>query len=236
MRPPIAFIVGYGPGVGAAVARRLKNDGFFVAVASRRVKPGPDTSDPHDYDLGIRLDMAKPEDVGPAFSEVEEELGRPPSLVVYNAAAYAGAPGGRSDPLSLSFNDFQYGVSVTGINAFQVAKYANAGFDRLSQTLSSDAPKAFVAVGNVLPWYSMPQALGSSAGKRVLANIVEASASAYGPLGKRFYYAYEVNSKGGPVRSPDPATHADVISQLYKQKDQGQWDVRFAKGLENQTP
>ncbi|KAG8853770.1 hypothetical protein FRB96_008025 [Tulasnella sp. 330] len=229
MRPPIAFIVGYGPGIGAAVARKLKQEGFFVAVASRSVKPHADVANSNEYDVGIKLDMSKPDDVGSAFETIEEELGGPPSLVVYNVAAFTGAPGGRDDPLSLDFKAFQSDTAVTGSNAFQVAKYANAGFDQLAEELS-DAPRTFIAVGNLLPWYNMPQALGLSVGKRILANIVEASASAYGPVGKRFYYAYEVSNKGGPVRTPDPVTHANVFYRLHKEKEQGRWDVRFVKG------
>lgn len=96
-------------------------------------------------------------------------------------AAFAMAPGGRADPLSLSFNDFAFGATVSGVNAFEVAKHANAGFDKLGD----GAPRAFIATGNVLPWTLSPAVLGLSAGKRVLANIMEACASSYGPLGKR---------------------------------------------------
>lgn len=46
----------------------------------------------------------------------------------------------------------------------------------------------------------------------------------------RFYFASEVSSTGGPVRSPDPASHAEVFYELVKQQEQGDWDVRFAKG------
>ncbi|KAG8853772.1 hypothetical protein FRB96_008027 [Tulasnella sp. 330] len=229
MARPIAFIVGYGPGIGAAVAKKFKQEGFSVAVASRNVKPGANTSDTKEYDVGIRLDMSKPDDVGAAFGEVEKELGGPPSLVVYSPASFTGAPGGRDDPLSVDFKAFQSDIAVSGTNAFQVAKYANAGFDRLSKELS-DAPRTFIAVGNLLPWYNMLQGLGLSAGKRVLANIVEASAGAYGPVGKRFYYAYEVSDKGGPAIPPDPVTHADVFYQLHQGKEQCRWDVRFVKG------
>ncbi|KAG8903481.1 hypothetical protein FRB99_003224 [Tulasnella sp. 403] len=220
----VAFIIGYGPGVGSAVARKFREKGFNIAVAHRKA-----TSDDESY-LNIKLDMARPEEVGHAFSLVESKYG-PASVVVFNVSAFAAAPGGRSDPLSLDFKDFAYGTSVGGVNAFQVAKFANFGFDKLGPEAGL---KTFVATGNVMPWRSasFPDILGLSSGKKVLANIVEACAGAYGPLGKRFYYASEVTPKGGPVRKPDPDTHASVYHRLHQQDGQGPWDVRFTKGGE----
>lgn len=202
----MAFIVGFGPGIGSAVAKKLRGEGFKVGVASRTVKSTPDDAESEGYDHGVKLDMEKPDDVGRAFAEVEDQLGAPPSVVVYNGeprlilicasnaeaserrdpavAASVMAPGGRADPLSLSFKDFAHGTSVSGVNAFEVAKHANLGFDKIAET-SPGAPRAFIATGNALPWVLAPQYISLSAGKRVLANIVEASANAYGAAGKR---------------------------------------------------
>lgn len=87
--------------------------------------------------------------------------------------------------MSSDFKAFQSDASVTGVNAFQVAKLANAGFDQLAKE-TSDVSRTFIAVGNLCPWVSLPSVLGLSAGKRVLANVVEAAAGAYGPAGKRY--------------------------------------------------
>ncbi len=83
----------------------------------------------------------------------------------------------------MSFEDFQYGASVSGVNAYEVAKYANLGFDKLPHK----TPRTFIATGNALPWIQppLPHVLGLSSGKKVLANIVESCAIAYGPVGKR---------------------------------------------------
>lgn len=88
MRIPVAFIVGYGPGVGAAVARKLKAEGFSVAVGSRTVKRKPEGDAAKDYDVGIRLDMAQTDEVKRAFEHIEQKLGEPPSFVVYNGQCF----------------------------------------------------------------------------------------------------------------------------------------------------
>lgn len=46
----------------------------------------------------------------------------------------------------------------------------------------------------------------------------------------RFYYAHEVTAEGKGVFPPDAASHAKVFYDLYKQKEQGDWEVRFITG------
>ncbi|KAG8923309.1 hypothetical protein FRC00_006406 [Tulasnella sp. 408] len=223
----VAFVIGFGKGVGSAVAAKFKSEGFSVAVASRSLIPG-DVEKEHGY-LGVKLDVSHSDQVAAGFARVEKALG-PANVVVYNASAFASAPGGRADPLSLPADDFLQGVSVGGAGAYYVAHHANSGFTRL-ETASDLPPRMFIATGNALPWVQppLPHLLGLSSGKKVLANIVESCATAYTDTGKRFYYAYEVSSQGGLVRSPDPSTHANVFWRLYNLKEQGDWAVKFTK-------
>ncbi|KIO18568.1 hypothetical protein M407DRAFT_246451 [Tulasnella calospora MUT 4182] len=224
----VAFIVGFGKGVGSAVAAKFKSEGFAVAVASRSLVPG-EVEKEHGY-LGVKLDASQSDQVAAGFARVEKAIG-PANVVVYNASAFASAPGGKADPLSLSGEDFLQGVSVGGIGAYYVAQHANGGFTRLENTSHPLPPRVFIATGNALPWVQppLPHLLGVSTGKKALANIVESCATAYADTGKRFYYAYEVSPQGGLVRSPDPSTHAKVFWGLYNLKEQGDWAVKFTK-------
>ncbi|KAG9017469.1 hypothetical protein FRB90_001186 [Tulasnella sp. 427] len=224
----VAFIVGFGKGVGSAVAAKFKSEGFKVAVASRSLVP-EEVEKSHGY-VGVKLDVSRPEQVAAAFERVEKALG-PANVVIYNASAFASAPGGKADPLSLAREDFLQGVSVGGIGAFYVAQHANNGFKRLEKTPDTPPSRAFIATGNALPWVDppLPNLLGLSSGKKVLANVVESCALVYAQTGKRFYYAYEVSPRGGLVRSPDPTTHASVFWNLYNLKEQGDWAVKFTK-------
>lgn len=95
------------------------------------------------------------------------------------------APGGKSDPLSLPFSDFEYCAAVGGTNAFEVAKRALVGFNRLQESNAPDS--VFIATGNNMPWRP-PAAtvLGLSMGKKILAGLMESCATAYGESGKRY--------------------------------------------------
>lgn len=224
----VAFIIGFGKGVGSAVAAKFKREGFAVAVASRSLIP-EEIEREYGY-VGVKLDVGRSEQIAAGFERVENVIG-PANVVVYNASAFASAPGGKADPLSLPAEDFLQGVSVGGIGAYYVAQHANSGFEKLKAGSHTPPPRTFIATGNALPWVQppLPNLLGSSTGKKVLANIVESCAVAYAPTGKRFYYAYEVSPKGGLVRSPDPTAHASTFWKLYNLKEQGDWAIKFTK-------
>ncbi|KAG9005591.1 hypothetical protein FRB90_010297 [Tulasnella sp. 427] len=219
---PTVFIIGFGSNIGAGVARKFKKEGFNVAVASRTVEQLDVMTAGY---LAIKMDVGKDKDIEMGFEEVERVHG-PAAVVIYNVAHATFAPAGPSNPLSVSFQNFYANVALSGVHAFEVARLANAGFDRLPET----TPRAFIATGNILSSKSMPPLAGLCAGKRVLASIIETCAEAYGPSGKRFYYAMEVSPQGGPANPPDADTHGLVYHRLYRQKAQGHWEVRFVRG------
>lgn len=203
---PTIFIIGFGRNIGAGVARKFKKEGFNVAVASRTVEQMDVLAEGY---LAVKMDLGKVADIERGFEEVEQVYG-PAAVVIYNGGSYSllptppfcivsykekrgltvisssvahatFAPAGPSNPLSTSFQNFYANVALSGVHAFEVARLANAGFDRLPET----TPRAFIATGNILSTMSMPPLVGLCAGKRVLASIIEACAEAYGPSGKR---------------------------------------------------
>jgi NAD(P)-dependent dehydrogenase (short-subunit alcohol dehydrogenase family) len=81
-----AIVVGVGPGLGAALARRFAAGGLKVALAARHA----DRLGALAREVGGRAyacDAAEEEDVARLFTAAPAELG-PPALVVYNAGAY----------------------------------------------------------------------------------------------------------------------------------------------------
>ncbi|KAG8937535.1 hypothetical protein FRC04_010713, partial [Tulasnella sp. 424] len=195
---PVAFIIGYGSNLGPAIARKFKSEGFNVAVSARKIDEKAVNEDGY---LGIQADFGDIDSVGKAFDRVEAELG-PAAAVIYNAASANGTS--PSDPLANSYETFLNNVKVTGVNVYEVARRTKAGFEKLP----ADSPRAFIGTGNLMPWRSFPSLLDGSVGKRAMANIVEASATAYGPQGYRFYFAHEVQSAtGGPQFHPTGQAH-----------------------------
>ena len=79
----VAAVLGVGPGLGAAIARRFAREGFAVALMARN----------EDGLSGIRQEIeaggakALPVSVEAAFERVHAELGDP-EVFVYNAGAF----------------------------------------------------------------------------------------------------------------------------------------------------
>lgn len=83
--PKVAVVVGAGPGLGFAVARRFAASGFHVALMSRtaeRVEALAQqiVKDGHQA-TGVPVDVTDGQSVKAAFASVREKLGDPSVLV-----------------------------------------------------------------------------------------------------------------------------------------------------------
>jgi NAD(P)-dependent dehydrogenase (short-subunit alcohol dehydrogenase family) len=86
-----AAILGVGPGLGAAVARRFAQQGFAVALMARREESVSsvrgEIEDSGGAALSVSADATDPASVSAAFGRVRGELGDP-EVFVYNAGAF----------------------------------------------------------------------------------------------------------------------------------------------------
>lgn len=90
MSKPVAVVVGAGPGLGAALARRFATAGMAVALARRDAKKLAGLAK-ETGGLAYACDATDQASVEALFDSVDRDLGTP-ALVVYNAGAYR--PGG----------------------------------------------------------------------------------------------------------------------------------------------
>lgn len=79
MSAPILLILGAGKNIGYAVSKAFAAKGYKVVLTSRTA-PTEDVG----QSLHIALDLAKPENVPTAFTQVKEKFGTAPSVVLYN--------------------------------------------------------------------------------------------------------------------------------------------------------
>ncbi len=91
MSDKTAAILGVGPGLGAAVARRFAREGFAVALVARREESVAGVREEIERAGGTALlvsaDATDPASVAAAFGEVRSNLGAP-EVFVYNAGAF----------------------------------------------------------------------------------------------------------------------------------------------------
>jgi NAD(P)-dependent dehydrogenase (short-subunit alcohol dehydrogenase family) len=82
----VAIVIGAGPGLGAAVARRFAREGFKVGVVARK----RETVEPLAQEIAGRAYTADTTDaaqVAKLFAEARADLG-PPDVLIYNASAF----------------------------------------------------------------------------------------------------------------------------------------------------
>lgn len=82
----IAIVIGAGPGLGAAVARRFAREGFTVGVVARQretVEPTAQAIGGHAY----AADTTDAALVAALFAKIRRDLGTP-DVLVYNASAF----------------------------------------------------------------------------------------------------------------------------------------------------
>jgi NAD(P)-dependent dehydrogenase (short-subunit alcohol dehydrogenase family) len=88
---PVAAVIGVGPGLGAAVARRFAREGFAVALLARRAESLAETEQQiraaGGEALSVAADAADPASVAAAFAEVRRKLGDT-EVLVYNASGF----------------------------------------------------------------------------------------------------------------------------------------------------
>ena len=80
----VCAVFGYGPGVGASVARKWSAEGFSVALLSRKMEKLQDAAQQIPNSKGFVCDVTQPESIDDAVTKIESDLG-PIDVLVWNA-------------------------------------------------------------------------------------------------------------------------------------------------------
>jgi len=186
-----ALIVGAGPGLSAAVARRLADRGAQVALAARSME----TNQALAAEIGgraYRCDAAEPEEVAALFEAVETDLGAP-GFVLFNPSYRVRGP-----LVDLVPHEVERSLEVTALGGFLVAQQAarrmiEAGEGAIFFTGASASVKGFAG--------SAPFAMG----KFALRGLAQSIARELQP--KNIHVAHFVID--GAIRNPGREEPAD---------------------------
>ena len=207
MSAPVYVVLGAGPGLGLAVARRFAHEGYDVVLATRhadQAEPLVATlSDEGHRAEGVGVDLTDPEDVGGVVRGIGERHGRI-DVLHFNPSAWR-----EKDPLHLTVPELLEDVALGAgalLPAVQAAKpYFRRGA-RVLVTGSAAADKPSPAVAS----------LGVQ--KAAVRNLVTSLDRALEPEGIRSV-AVQINGvlgKEGPF-SPPPI--ADAMWQAVTRLD-----------------
>jgi NAD(P)-dependent dehydrogenase (short-subunit alcohol dehydrogenase family) len=146
---PVVLILGSGPRVGAAVAKKFASTGYSVAITSRKAAEGKS----EEGYLSIKADHSNPSSLSAVFDAVKSEFQSAPSVIVYNAAALSPPQG--DDLFSIPVESLDADLNTNTVSVYAAAKEAVKGW----ATLNGDSKKVFIYTGNKLNTWIAPMLL-----------------------------------------------------------------------------
>lgn len=174
---PVILILGSGPRVGAAVAKKFASSGYSVAISSRKATGGK-TEEGY---LSVKSDLSKPSTLPATFDAVKAGLGSAPSIVVYNAAALT--PPAGDGLFSISADSVAADLNTNTVSVYAAAQEALKGWE----TLSKETKKAFIYTGNILnkTVLPVPLMLNLGMGKSASSYLIGTADAVYSAQGYR---------------------------------------------------
>lgn len=225
---PTAVIVGAGPGLGLAVARRFAREGYALALIARReatLSALQGALSP----LGPRLktyaaDAADPQAVDAVCAATVQDLGEP-SVLIYNAGGYR--PGGIAD---ISPAQFEAAWKIGCFGAFL--------FARTLVPAMADAGRGTVLLtGATAAWRGGKGFATLAVPKFGLRALAQSMAREYGPQGVHVAHVVidgQIDTPRLREREPDRPTHTllapDAIAETYWQlhaQDRSAWTLEL---------
>ncbi|MEU5821975.1 SDR family NAD(P)-dependent oxidoreductase [Streptomyces sp. NPDC047803] len=206
-----ALVIGAGPGIGQAVARRFAREGMPVALIARTRETATAAAESVAV-LGVRTlplvaDAADETALRDALDAAARDLGEP-DIVVYNAAAI------RPDAIGeLSHRDHTDAYTVNVLGALTAAAHTLPGMARRGRG-------TFVVTGGMPEM--KPQYVSLSLGKAGVRALVELLDAEYGPSGVHVA-TVTVGGLVAPGTAHDPDDIADHYWRLHTQPRE-RWD------------
>jgi NAD(P)-dependent dehydrogenase (short-subunit alcohol dehydrogenase family) len=225
---PTALIVGAGPGLGMALARRFGREGFAVALVARSAAT-LSTLAGQLAPLGPRLktyaaDAADPAAVEDVCAATLRDLGEP-SVLIYNAGSYQ--PGGIAD---ITPEQFESAWKTGCLGAFLFAR-------ALLPAMAAAGRGTVLLTGATAAWRGGKGFATLAVPKFGLRALGQSMAREYGPQGVHVAHVVidgQIDTPRLRQREPDRASHTvlapDAIAESYWQlhsQDPSAWTLEL---------
>jgi NAD(P)-dependent dehydrogenase (short-subunit alcohol dehydrogenase family) len=207
----VAVVVGVGPGLGAALCRRFAKAGMRVAAAARdgeRVSALAKAVGARGYGCDATEEAA----VNGFFASVAHEIGEP-TLVVYNAGAYAPKP-----VIDTTAAEFERCWRIGCFGGFLVGRAAARG-------MLARGHGTILFTGATASLRGGANFVNLAVGKFGLRALAQSMARELGPKGVHVAHVIidgQIAAEHRPgrspaVRAPDAFLHDDSIAEVYWQ-------------------
>ena len=160
MQPGVAWIVGGGSGIGAAVAKLLAQRGWTVAISGRREDKLAEVAKASPAIRPYPLDVTDGEAVASTVSTITAELGRI-DLFIFGAVAARGTKAGE-----YPFDAFASIVDTNYLGVIRVANPLLAQMDR-------QGGGHFAVIASLAGYFGLPRSAAYSSTKAALIALLE---------------------------------------------------------------
>jgi NAD(P)-dependent dehydrogenase (short-subunit alcohol dehydrogenase family) len=206
-------VVGIGPGLGAAIARRFHRGGFPVGLIARRAETLQELADElGDRTAAAPADAGDPRALESAIEAVTAELGEP-AILVYNAAIFAGDG---ADELDADEFNARFRTNVGG--AFAAAKVVREPMRRAGRG-------TILFTGGRLATHPMPSYAALSVGKAGIRSLALVLHEAWAPDGIHVG-TVTIHGMIGSDEHHAPDAIAESFWTLHAQPP-GEWDAEL---------
>ncbi|MEO5806660.1 SDR family NAD(P)-dependent oxidoreductase [Devosia sp.] len=155
----IAWIIGGGSGIGAAVAHRLADAGWTVAISGRRVEKLEEVAKDRDIHP-FPLDVTDGHAIADTIKSIVAAHGRI-DLGLFSAAAW--------QPMEVGDYDFKKFHTIVDTNLLGVIRMANP----LIAQLERQGGGQFAVIASVAGYFGLPRSAAYSSTKAALINLLE---------------------------------------------------------------
>jgi NAD(P)-dependent dehydrogenase (short-subunit alcohol dehydrogenase family) len=215
MSERVAAVLGVGPGLGAAVARRFAGEGLCVALMARREESVAGVREEIEGGGGTALsfsaDATDPDSVAASFERVRGELGDP-EVFVYNAGAFQ-----MGGILDLSPQQFDKCFRANCAGAFYAAQ-------QVMPAMVEAGRGTIVLTGASAALRGRANFSALAVGKFGLRALAQSMAREFGPQGIHVSHVIvdgQINTPRAREMFPDRANHTllspDAIAETYWQ-------------------
>jgi NAD(P)-dependent dehydrogenase (short-subunit alcohol dehydrogenase family) len=201
-----ALIVGAGPGISAALARRLAAIDVKIGLVARDTGKLAALA-AETRAVTFAADASDPKAVAALFSDADNRLGEP-DIVAYNAGARAHGPIAELDPVAVN-----KAIAITAFGGFLVVQQA-------AKRMSPRGRGAILLTGATASVKGFALSSAFAMGKFALRGLAQSAARELGPKGIHVaHFVIDGGVRG--VRHPDPADNPDstldpdAIAQAY---------------------
>jgi len=160
MQPGVAWIIGGGSGIGAAVARLLAQRGWTVAISGRRADRLAAVAQGHPSISVYPLDVTDGAAIAATVAAIAADLGRI-DLFIFGAAAW--------QPMDVGNYDYEKFATVVDTNYLGVVRVANPVLAQMTRQGGGH----FAVIASVAGYFGLPRSAAYSSTKAGLINLLE---------------------------------------------------------------